>query len=135
MRRFLVGRSTGPVGPSTRAREKPMAAWSKSMSDQRMARSWLRRAPVVDRQMKVGEEARCRRRRTTSRSRRTCSTDGRSDVGRLDPRRRGVSGGVEPDPLPAHRLGQGPMQHDVNPVHGAGVRGRPSRPPRRSRWA
>src|SRR5207344_1642657 len=29
VRRFLVGRRTGPAGPSTKAREKPMAAcWS-----------------------------------------------------------------------------------------------------------
>jgi hypothetical protein len=44
---------------------------------------------------------------------------GRAHLGRGDPRwGRGV-GGVEPHPLPAHRLGECPVQHDMNPVHGA----------------
>ena len=33
--------------PQPEPGEKPTAAWSKSTSDQRMARSWLRRAPVI----------------------------------------------------------------------------------------
>ena len=39
------------------------------------------------------------------------------NVGRFDPRWRGQGGGVQADPLPANGLGEGPMQHDVNPVN------------------
>jgi hypothetical protein len=46
-RRVLVGVSTGPSGPSTKARWKDTLARWKSMSTHRNARSWPRRAPVT----------------------------------------------------------------------------------------
>jgi hypothetical protein len=46
-RRVLVGASTGPPGPSTRARWMEMVPWARSMSAHRRARSSPRRAPVV----------------------------------------------------------------------------------------
>jgi hypothetical protein len=38
-------------------------------------------------------------------------------------RRGGVARGVDPAPLPAHGLGQRPVQHDVDPLHGDAVQG------------
>jgi hypothetical protein len=58
--------------------------------------------------------------RTTLRRRRTYSTDGgRMSAGSA------VGGGserrVQPDPLPPNGLGQGPVEHDVDQVLGAGA--------------
>ena len=59
--------------------------------------------------------------RTTSRSRRICSTDGgRMSAGST---RGGETraAGFEPDPLPANGLAQRPMQHHVDPMNRGGA--------------
>ena len=43
------------------------------------------------------------------------------DVGRFDPRWRGLGGGVQPDPLPPNGLAQRPKQHHVDPMNRGGA--------------
>ena len=49
----------------------------------------------------------------------------RSDLRRHVARRARLAGRVQPDPFPPHRLGQGPVQDDVDPVDGPRRQGAP----------
>src|SRR5919106_3541237 len=117
VRWVFVGRSSGPLGPWTKARVNGIDPAFQSIAYQRKARSCPRRAPVdaanLRKQKSAGSSS-----LTVPSSLATCSALGGRISGGGDARRARVRGGVQPGPLPADGLGQRPMKDAVDPGDG-----------------
>ena len=88
---------------------------SKSTSHQRSPTIWLRRAPdgreadvSMERGVEVGEHGQ---------QPGDVSGSGWDDLRCHDPGRRGIGGRIDPEPLPAHRLGERGVHDDVRAPH------------------